>query len=209
MTDRDIAREDQLGASTFLEKGWSLISLGDYPAAEEALSRALELTPRDARASALLAWSLMHQGKFDAADAAIQKALEQQSSNALAHVCGGYIAYRRGDFAGAIALLTRAAQIGNDPKATLYANLYLGIIYLRREMYSDASVFLRTAVKLGPNLIEAYYYLGRALYRTGLPDEAKDAWRHGAISAKRNRWGVRCEEILAAVEKGLPFPHPL
>ena len=36
---------DHIGASTFIEKGWSRISLGDYPAAETALSRALELSP--------------------------------------------------------------------------------------------------------------------------------------------------------------------
>jgi Flp pilus assembly protein TadD len=58
-------REDRLGASTFLEKGWSLIAQGDFAAAETALRKAIELSPRDPQGSALLAWALMHQGKLD------------------------------------------------------------------------------------------------------------------------------------------------
>jgi hypothetical protein len=38
---------DHLGASTFIEKGWSLISLGEYEGAEKSLKRALELAPDD------------------------------------------------------------------------------------------------------------------------------------------------------------------
>jgi hypothetical protein len=36
---------DHIGASTFIEKGWSLISLGDHAGAIQALQRALQLSP--------------------------------------------------------------------------------------------------------------------------------------------------------------------
>lgn len=36
---------DHLGASTYIEKGWSLISLGDYGGAIQALEKALTLSP--------------------------------------------------------------------------------------------------------------------------------------------------------------------
>ena len=36
---------DHIGASTFIEKGWSRISLGDYVGAEESLTKALQLVP--------------------------------------------------------------------------------------------------------------------------------------------------------------------
>lgn len=202
-------REDRLGASTYLEKGWSLIAQGDFPNAEESLKKAVELSPRDAQGSALLAWAMMHQGKYDAAADCVNRSLQLQPSNSLAQVAAGYIALRRDDPIEAIRCLTRAAKMETDPKATLYANLYLGITYLKREMYGDAENFLRQAVALGPNLTEGHYYLGRALYRTGKPEEAKAAWKLGSSAAKRSVWGVRCQEILAAVEAGKPFPHPL
>ena len=41
---------DHLGASTYIEKGWSLISLGDPPGAIQALEGALELSPGDPQA---------------------------------------------------------------------------------------------------------------------------------------------------------------
>ena len=46
-------RADHIGASTFIEKGWSRISLGDYPAAEMALGKALELSPSDTACGSL------------------------------------------------------------------------------------------------------------------------------------------------------------
>lgn len=202
-------REDRLGASTYLEKGWSLIAQGDFTRAEESLRKAVELSPRDPQGSALLAWALMHQEKLDDASDWVRRSLEFQPSNALAHVAGGYIALCRDEVIEAIRFLTRAAKMESDPKAILYANLYLGITYLKREMNHDASNFLRQAVSLGPNLTEGYYYLGRALYRTGMPEEAKGCWRVGSSAAKRSAWGVRCQEILDAVEAGKPFPHPL
>lgn len=202
-------REDKLGASTYLEKGWSLIAQGDFAHAEESLRKAVELSPRDPQGCALLAWALMHQKKLDDASSWVTRALELQPSNALAHVAAGYVALRRDEVIEAIRYLTRAAKTDNDPKAALYANLYLGITYLTREMNEDAANFLRQAVALGPNLTEGYYYLGRALYLTGLPEEAKGCWSVGSSAAKRNVWGLRCQEILAAVEAGKPFPHAL
>jgi len=47
---------DHIGASTFVEKGWSLISLGDHEGAEKALQKALELSPNDPQTESLLGW---------------------------------------------------------------------------------------------------------------------------------------------------------
>ena len=53
-------RSDHLGASTYIERGWSQIALGDHEAAVATLTRALELAPDDAEAEALLGWGQMH-----------------------------------------------------------------------------------------------------------------------------------------------------
>jgi tetratricopeptide (TPR) repeat protein len=76
------------------------------------------------------------------------------------------------------------------------------MVYREREMYDDAEMFFRRALELGPNLLQAWYELGRARWFAGRPDEARAAWRTGADANKFNPWGKRCAEILAHVEQG-------
>jgi tetratricopeptide (TPR) repeat protein len=195
-------RADHIGASTFIEKGWSRISLGDYPAAETALEKALELSPNDAQAVSLLGWAQMHQEKYDDALMNFQRVLMKEPANALARINVGYICLKKRIFGEAIEHLSKAIRLDNDAKATLYAHYYLGLVYLEREMYEDAQTFFRKSLTLGPNLLEAYYELGRAHWLADQPDDAKEAWRTGAAANKFNPWGKRCAEVLAKVEAG-------
>ena len=195
-------RADHIGASTFIEKGWSRISLGDYAAAETALGRALELSPNDLQAVALLGWAQMHQEKYDDALLNFQRVLMKEPANALARINVGYICLKKQIFGEAIEHLSKAIRLDNDPKATLYAHYYLGLVYLEREMYEDAQTFFRKSLSLGPNLLEASYELGRAHWLADQPEDAKEAWRAGAAANKFNPWGKRCAEVLAKVENG-------
>ena len=195
-------RADHIGASTFIEKGWSRISLGDYPAAETALQKALELSPNDFQAMSLLGWAQMHQEKYDDALMNFHRVLTKEPANALARINVGYICLKKRIFGEAIEHLSKAIRLDNDPKATLYAHYYLGLVYLEREMYDDAQGFFRKSLTLGPNLIEAYFELGRAHWLGGQKDDAKEAWRTGAAANKFNPWGKRCAEVLAKVEAG-------
>ena len=195
-------RADHIGASTFIEKGWSRISVGDYSAAETSLQKALELSPNDLQATSLLGWAQMHQEKYDDALLNFQRVLMKEPSNALARINVGYICLKKRIFGEAIEHLSKAIRVDNDPKATLYAHYYLGLVYLEREMYGDAQAFFRTSLTLGPNLLEAYYELGRAHWFAGEADAAKEAWRTGAAANKFNPWGKRCAEVLAKVEAG-------
>jgi Flp pilus assembly protein TadD len=86
---------DHLGASTFIEKGWSRISAGDHIGAEEALNTALSLSPGNPDAESLLGWALMLQDKFDDALLNFQKVLVQQPHNALARINVGYICLKK------------------------------------------------------------------------------------------------------------------
>src|SRR5579864_1841046 len=63
--DKPVVHADHIGASTFLEKGWSKLSLGDHAGAEAALRRADELSPNAPQTEALLGWALMLQEKYD------------------------------------------------------------------------------------------------------------------------------------------------
>jgi len=193
---------DHLGASTFIEKGWSRISAGDHIGAEEALNTALSLSPGNPDAESLLGWALMLQDKFDDALLNFQKVLVHQPQNALARINVGYICLKKGIFGEAIEHLSRAIRLGNDKKATLYAHFYLGLVYLERDMFEDAQTFFQKALALGPNMIEAYLELGRAYWYNGQRAEAVDTWKAGVAANTFNTWGKRCAEALATAEAG-------
>ena len=200
--ERPLVRADHIGASTFIEKGWSRISLGDYEGAEASLRRALELSPNDPQAESLLGWAQMLRERYDDALLNFQKVLMREPGNALARINVGYICLKKRIFGEAIEHLSKAIRLDNDRKATLYAHFYLGLVYLEREMYEDAQTFFTKTIALGPNLIEARYELGRAYWFGGEKERARQAWRDGFASNKFNPWGKRCGELLKTVEEG-------
>lgn len=204
---RPVVHADHLGASTYIEKGWSLISLGDFPGAIQALGKALALSPDDTQALSLLGWAQMLAEEHDEALGTFSKVLMREPANALARVNVGYICLKKRIFGEAIEHLSRAIRLDNDRKATLYAHFYLGLVYQEREMYEDADVFFRKALALGPNLIEAYYELGRALWFMGRKDDAKQAWTDGHKANKFNPWGKRCRELLDVAVAGGDIPR--
>src|SRR4051812_23209488 len=193
---------DHIGASTFIEKGWSRLSLGDYEAAEQALRRAVELSPNDPQSEALLGWALMLQEKYDDALTWFQKVLVREPQNSLARINVGYISFKKRTWNEAIEHLSRAIRLDNDKKATLYAHFYLGLVYLERDMFEDAQTFFQKTLLLGPNLIEAYYELGRAFWFNGQQDEARQTWKDGYAANKFNPWGKRCAEALKTAQEG-------
>jgi tetratricopeptide (TPR) repeat protein len=202
VAEKPVVVADHIGASTFIEKGWSRLSLGDYEGAETALLKAIELSPGDPQSEALLGWAQMLGEKYDEALMNFQKVLMRQPSNALARINVGYICLKKGIFGEAIEHLSKAIRLDNDKKATLYAHFYLGLVYLEREMYEDAQVFFQKTLALGPNLIEAYYELGRSFWFNEQMDEAKETWKSGHATNKFNPWGKKCAEVLATVEAG-------
>ncbi|MGH7589981.1 MAG: tetratricopeptide repeat protein, partial [Gemmatimonadales bacterium] len=187
---------------TFLEKGWSLISLGDYAGAIQALQKALALSPNEVQAQSLLGWAQMLHEEYDDALATFSKVLMKEPANSLARINVGYICLKKRIFGEAIEHLSKAIRLDNDRKATLYAHYYLGLVYLEREMFEDAQVFFQKTLQLGPNLIEAFYELGRAQWFAGEPDAAKQTWADGHKANKFNPWGKRCKEMLDLVASG-------
>jgi tetratricopeptide (TPR) repeat protein len=202
VAEKPVVHADHIGASTFIEKGWSRLSLGDYAAAEQALRKAVELSPNDPQSEALLGWAMMLQEKYDDALLWFQKVLVRDPANSLARINVGYICLKKKIYGEAIEHLSRAIRLDNDKKATLYAHFYLGLVYLERDMFEDAQTFFQKTIALGPNLIEAYYELGRAFWFNGQQDEGMQAWKDGYAANKFNPWGKRCAEALKTVEEG-------
>ncbi len=206
---RPAVHADHLGASTFIEKGWSLISLGDYAGAIQALDKALVLSPEAVQAQSLLGWAQMLHEDYDDALGTFSKVLMKEPANALARINVGYICLKKRIFGEAIEHLSKAIRLDNDRKATLYAHYYLGLVYLEREMYEDAQTFFRKTLKLGPNLIEAYFELGRSLWFAGQRDEAVQTWTEGHKANKFNPWAKRCKEMVDVAAAGGEVPRSL
>jgi tetratricopeptide (TPR) repeat protein len=74
-------------------------------------------------------------------------------------------------------------------------------------MYEDAQTFFEKTLKLGPNLVEAYYELGRARWFSGDRERALRTWEEGFKANKFNPWGKKCQETLDTVAKGQEPPR--
>jgi tetratricopeptide (TPR) repeat protein len=204
---RPAVHEDHIGASTFIEKGWSLISLGDHAGAIQALTKALALSPGAVQAQSLLGWAQMLNEEYDDALATFSRVLMNEPANALARINVGYICLKKRIFGEAIEHLSKAIRLDNDRKATLYAHYYLGLVYLEREMFEDAQTFFRKTLQLGPNLIEAYFELGRVQWLTGEREAAVETWTAGHRANKFNPWAKRCKAMLDLAASGQDIPR--
>jgi len=195
-------RRDHLGAATFIEKGWTRLSLEDFVGAEVALRRALELVPEQNEAESLLAWALMQQERHAEAALVAQAVLARDPRCAVAHVALGYVAMQQAREAEAVERLSHAIAIDGDHKATLYAHLYLGMVYRQQGMPEAAEDCYRRTLELGPNCLQAWYERGRNHWAEGRVDEAVRAWRAGGEANKFSPWGKRCTEVVRHVEQG-------
>ncbi|HEX2722438.1 MAG TPA: tetratricopeptide repeat protein [Gemmatimonadaceae bacterium] len=199
-------REDHLGASTFVEKGWHQIAHEDFAVAEDTLKTALALAPSDCRTRTLLGWAIMRQGRLDEALKILDHVLGHDAMNALARTSLGYVCMRLGLMREAHEHLSRAEAQTRDPKAALYACFFLGLLYSQqRDLVEAERYFLRT-LSLAPNFIEAYYELGRAFRAAGETNEAENVWRAGNAANRFSPWGKRCATAIKLVGEGQEPP---
>lgn len=196
------ARADHLGASTFLDRAWNAVATCRYEDALVAAARALEHAPGDPQGRILQGWALMRLNRLAEARATLEAVLAEDPASAMARATLGYVAFRQGRFAEAIDHLSYASGPGEDRKAALYANLYLGMCYTSRAMYRDGRSFLSRALELGPHLVEAYWEMGRSYYLEGQFSLALEAWRRGAEINRFNPWGDRCREAVDRAKAG-------
>jgi tetratricopeptide (TPR) repeat protein len=194
-------RYDHIGASTYIDKGWSELAAARWGQAESMLREALVLDPDNSVAQSLLGWSLLHQDRSDEALQLCLQVLLREPEHGLARVAVGAICLRKGILGEAIEHLTRAASKPGDARAVLYANYWLGVAYLERDMSSDAVEFLRRAVTLGPNLAEGWLELGRGLWFLGKEVEAREAWTIGS-GLRHSPHAARSLSMLETVAAG-------
>lgn len=200
------ARVDHLGSSTFIEKGWARLVVGDLEAARESLERALAMAPESNEAETLLGWANMLEGKLELALHSTYRVLGRDPTYALARTNLGYLSLKRGDADEAVRQLTSVLQADTDRRASLYACLYLAMAYQSLGRYEHAEQCYKAAIERGPNLLQSWYELGQLYWAGGRHDEAMTAWRNGASANKFSPWGKRCAEQLTKLESGVETP---
>lgn len=194
-------RYDHIGASTSMERGWSDLAGARWVNAEGHFREAVARDPGSTDAQALLGWSLMHQQRHDEALQYCLQVLMRETEHGLARVALGVICLRKGITGEAMEHLSRVAGRPGDARAILYANYWLGVAYIEREMDTDAVELLRRAVTLGPNLAEGWADLGRALWFRGEPDAAREAWATGA-AVRHSPFSERSGTLLEVTKAG-------
>jgi tetratricopeptide (TPR) repeat protein len=199
-------REDHLGASTFIEKGWHSLAVGDFAAAEKSFETALKLAPSDGQARTMLAWAMMRQGRIEESVAILDDVLGHDPMNALARATLGYVCMRKGLLPEAHEHMSRASSQMRDPKAALYGCFYLGLLYGQQRDAIEAERYFRKTLSLAPNFIEAYYELGRTFWLLGQKAHAENVWKAGNAANRFSDWGKRCAEAIRLARAGKEPP---
>lgn len=150
----------KLDLATLIDRAWNLIVMEDHNEAIKVLKKVLDIDPKNIKGLGFMGLALMNKQLYDDAMLYFQQVLLSEPHNPSALNNLGYICYKKGIWGEAIEHLVKAAKQTEDRTAALYANYYLGLVYYERSMIPDAIKFFEEALKLGPNLQEAYYYLG-------------------------------------------------
>ena len=186
----------RVNITTLIDKGWNLIVSGKYKEAIENLNKAKKMDPKNVKVYNLLGWAYIHLDQYDKGALLFQEVLSMDPQNEMAHANLGYINHKKGLYGEAIEKLSSIHRGAKNKQAVLYALFYLGLVYYEREMYEDSVDFLNDAISVGPNLYEAYYYLGKAYQKQGLNNLCEQVWERLIETNKYNVWAKKAEEEL-------------
>ena len=192
----NIIQSSRVNITTLIDKAWNLIVSGKDKEAIKELTRAKKMDPKNIKVYNLLGWAYIHLKKYDKSSLIFQEVLNMDPKNEMAHANLGYINYKKGLYGEAIEKLTSIEKNAKNKQAVLYALFYLGLVYYEREMYEDSIEFLNKAINVGPNLYEAYYYLGKAYQKEGLKNLCHQIWEKLVETNKYNIWAKKAEEEL-------------
>ena len=189
-------QSSRVNITTLIDKGWNLIVSGKYKEAIKALNKAKKMDPKNTKVYNLLGWAYIHLEKYDKSSLIFQEVLNIDPQNEMAHANLGYINHKKGLYGEAIEKLSAIEKNAKNKQAVLYALFYLGLVYYERHMYEDSVEFLNKAINTGPNLYEAYYYLGKAYQKQGLNNLCSQIWEKLIKTNKYNIWAKKAKEEL-------------
>jgi len=187
-------QSSRVNITTLIDKGWNLIVSGKYKEAVQTLQRAKTMDPKNIKVYNLMGWAYIHLKQYDKSSMIFQEVLKLDPKNEMANANLGYINHKKGLYGEAIEKLSSIGKNAKNKQAVLYALFYMGLVYYEREMYEDSVEFLNKAINAGPNLYEAYYYLGKAYEKQGLNNLCTQIWEKLIKINKYNIWAKKAEE---------------
>lgn len=144
-------------------------SSGRTRAAREALAKALELTPRNARAHALQGFILSADNRIDEARQSFEQAVQLDGALGNGWLGLGLTKTKRGDLAGGRADLQTAATV--EPTMSVFHS-YLGKALSMERKPEEARKDLDLAKQLDPNDPTPWLYSALELQQRNRPNEA-------------------------------------
>lgn len=150
------------------------IGLGDVPAAEQALEKAVRKARRDAVAWNLLGWCRQRLGRLEDALTAFRTAVRIKPDFAEALNNLGTALMLRGDSDEAVKVLRKCLAMA--PSAA-QPHMNLGSLLGAAGETEEALKHARRAVELAPKAADAHYNLAKLLHQEDLLEEAEAEYR--------------------------------
>lgn len=143
---------------------------GDFPAAIEALQRALRLKPDVAEANGALGYIYLKQGKLPEAEAALRAELRVRPSDLQSGQNLAYVLDAQQRPEEAVPLLRELVRAKPDFADARYL---LGRILLAQGAVAEAVEHLEAALRVAPEDANVHYQLGKAYQRLGRTADAE------------------------------------
>lgn len=159
--------EDVNPVDEALRAGSDALAEGDFDAAKEAFTGALNLDGESIDARLGLSSCHFETGDFDTARTLVDEVLDIESRNARALGLRGAIKYRQGNYSSARRDLERAIRY-DESNPNNYN--YLGVVFQQMDKYPEAIENVRRAVELDPEYASARYNLSVLLATAETPD---------------------------------------
>ena len=144
----------------------------DWPGAERAFKRALELSPNSSEAMDGYITFLCARGRFDEAVVMLKKALELDPVSPAFYTDLGWVYQYSGQFEQALAALRKALELDHS---FFWAHNLLGITYQLMGKTAEALAEFQTMIQLAPDQPYALSSLGGSLGEAGRRAEALKA----------------------------------
>ena len=151
-------------ARTYYNWGNSLMSLEDYPAAEQHYRRAIRLKPQLTMAHNNLGVALKRQGRLDEAEASFRGAVAIDSRHVSALNNLGIVLHAQGRTSEAVTVLRNAVAIAPGHAA---ARSNLGVALAALGRFDDAIAEFRAVLKIDPRNVKTRADLARAVQARG------------------------------------------
>jgi len=155
----------KMEAQDFLDMGMKLLQKKDLDKAIELFQRALERTPKSAKAHFYLGEAYYQKGAMDSAEMSFSSAVKYDDEYAAAYKRLGDIFSHQKRYADAIAQYNRALKYEAKNSEFLYA---LGVCYLEADSVDKAIVEFTKAREANPKDAMIYVGLGDAYLKLGV-----------------------------------------